>query len=215
VGADNPGWVPPEARARKHDTDLSNRLADQAFDLLSSDAVLTIIGRQNAGKLPDCGAPARAQVIDLAGAGDAGIGTVILIRDHEYVCKDRSARRVREAPAIPGGSRRRDARCGAHRAGGLTDGAHDHQSRDRCADALHRAGFGDGAGIVIRRPGRVLAGGGPAAMEATGAASQIPADCHPEVYDEGFRSRVNAWAGQFGPTEPAGIVQASGLPGAG
>jgi hypothetical protein len=50
VGADNPGWVPPEAgavrawpvaltlmdqaRAWKHDTDLGNRLADQAFGLL-------------------------------------------------------------------------------------------------------------------------------------------------------------------------------------
>ena len=46
-------------------------------------------------------------------------------------------------------------------------------------------------------------------------ASQIPADCHPEVYDEGFWSRVNAWAGRFGLTGPAGIVQASGVAGAG
>jgi hypothetical protein len=87
------------ARVRKHDTDLSNRLTDQAFGLLGRDAVLTIIGLQNAGKLPDYGAPAREQVIDLAGAGDAGIGTVILLRDHEYVCEDRGARRVREDPA--------------------------------------------------------------------------------------------------------------------
>ena len=114
MGADNPGWVPPEAgaaralpaaltlmnqaRARKHDTDLGNRLTDQAFGLLGRDAVLAIIGLQNAGKLPDCGAPAREQVIDLAGAGDARIGTVIF-RDHEYVCEDRGARRVREDPA--------------------------------------------------------------------------------------------------------------------
>ena len=60
--------------ARKHDTDLGHRPTDQAFALLGRDAVLTIIGRQNAGKLPDCGAPAREQVVDLAGAGDAGIG---------------------------------------------------------------------------------------------------------------------------------------------
>jgi hypothetical protein len=53
------------------------------------------------GKLPDCGAPAQEQVIGLAGAGDAGIGTVILIGDHEYVCEDRDARRVREDPAAP------------------------------------------------------------------------------------------------------------------
>ena len=88
-----------QARARKHDTDLGNRLTDQAFGLLGRDAVLAIIGLQNAGKLPDCGAPAREQVIDLAGVGDAGIGTVIFIRDHEYVCEDRGARRVREDPA--------------------------------------------------------------------------------------------------------------------
>ena len=33
--------------------------------------------------------------------GGAGIGTVILIRDHEYVCEDRGARRVGEDPAAP------------------------------------------------------------------------------------------------------------------
>ena len=48
-----------------------------------------------------------------------------------------------------------------------------------------------------------------------GAASQIPADCDPEVYGEGFWSRVDAWAGQFGLTGPAGIVLASEVPGAG
>ena len=63
-----------QARARKHDTDLGHRPTDQAFALLGRDAVLTIIGLQNAGKLPDCGAPAWEQVVDLAGAGDAGIG---------------------------------------------------------------------------------------------------------------------------------------------
>jgi hypothetical protein len=40
-----------QARAWKGDTDLGNRLADQAFGLLVRDAVLTIIGLQNAGKL--------------------------------------------------------------------------------------------------------------------------------------------------------------------
>jgi hypothetical protein len=65
---------------------------------------------------------------------------------------------------------------------------------------------------VIRLPGRVLTGGRAAAIEAAGAASQIPADFNPEVDDEGFWSRVNAWAGQSGLTGPAGIVQASGVP---
>jgi len=57
-------------------------LMDQArawkHGLLGRDAVLTIIGLRN-----------------------AGIGTVILIRDHEYVCEDRGSRRVREDPAAP------------------------------------------------------------------------------------------------------------------
>jgi hypothetical protein len=87
------------ARARKHDTDLSDRLTGQGFGLPGRDAVLTIIGLQNAGTLPDRGAPAREQVIDLAGAGDAGIGTVILIRDHKYDCEDRG---VVQASAVPG-----------------------------------------------------------------------------------------------------------------
>jgi len=34
-------------------------------------------------------------------------------------------------------------------------------------------------------------------------------------WTNGFWSLVNAWAGQFGLTEPAGIVRASGVPGAG
>ena len=90
-----------QARARKHDTHLSNGLTGQAFGLPGRDSVPTITGLQNAGKLPDCGAPAREQVIGLAGAGDAGVGTVILIGDHEYVFEDRGARRVREDPAAP------------------------------------------------------------------------------------------------------------------
>jgi hypothetical protein len=52
-------------------------------------------------------------------------------------------------------------------------------------------------------------------MEAARAASQIPADRSLEVCDEGFWSRVNAWAGHFGLTGPAGIVRAPGVPGAG
>ena len=63
---------------------------------------------------------------------------------------------------------------------------------------------------VIRLPGRVLTGGRAAAIKAAGAASQIPAECNPEVYDGEFWSRVNARAGQFGLTRPVGRVQASG-----
>ena len=88
-----------QARACMHDKDLGNRVTGQAVGLLGRDAVLTITGLQNAGTLPDCGTPAREQVIGLAGAGDAGIGTVIMTRDHRYVCQDQGARRVREDPA--------------------------------------------------------------------------------------------------------------------
>jgi hypothetical protein len=90
-----------QAREWKHDTDLGNRLTDPAFGLLGRDAVLTVIGLQNAGKRPECGTPAREQVTGLAGAGDAGIGTVTVIRGHEYVCEDGGARRVGEDPTAP------------------------------------------------------------------------------------------------------------------
>ena len=87
------------ARAWKRDADLGNRLAGQAVGLLGRDGVRAVIGRQDAGRLPGCGPAAREQVIDLAGAGDAGIGAMILIRDHGYGCEDRAARRVGEGRA--------------------------------------------------------------------------------------------------------------------
>jgi hypothetical protein len=125
VGADNPAWVSSEAggvRARpvaltlmaqvrgwKQDTDLGNRLTDQAVGLFGRDAVLAIIGLQDAGNLPDCCTPAREQ-----------------------------------------------------------------------------------------RSGRVLTEGRAAVIEAAEAASQVPADHNPEVYDKGCCSRVDAWTGQLG-----------------
>ena len=48
-----------QARARKHDTDRSNGLTDQASGLLGRDAVPAITRLRIAGPLPDCGAPAR------------------------------------------------------------------------------------------------------------------------------------------------------------
>jgi len=92
-----------QARAWEHDTDLGTRLTDPAAGLLGCDAVLTIIGLQNAGKLPYCGAPAWEQVIDLAGSGDAGIGAVTPTGDHENVGEERVARRAGEDPAVPPG----------------------------------------------------------------------------------------------------------------
>ena len=52
---------------------------------------LTLMDQARAWKLPHCGTPAREQVIDLAGAGDAEIGAMILTRDHDYVCEDPAA----------------------------------------------------------------------------------------------------------------------------
>ena len=68
--------MPPEAGAARA-LPVAVTFMDQAR-ARKRDAVLTIIGLQN-----------------------AGIGTVILIGDHEYVCEDRGARRVREYPAAP------------------------------------------------------------------------------------------------------------------
>jgi hypothetical protein len=79
---------------------------------------------------------------------------------------------------------------------------------------VHTAGLGDGGGTVTWLPGRGLTEGRAATIESAGAASRIPADCNPGVYDEGFWSRVDAWAGQLGLTEPrrhhAGIRGARG-----
>ncbi len=116
---DSPAWVPPSEghvkalcvalklldqadRAWPYDRDLSMRLTREATELLGTDAVLTIIELQKAGRLPHCATPAWDQFMAMAAAGDVEIATVILIRDHEYVCEDRVAQRVRdEAPAPP------------------------------------------------------------------------------------------------------------------
>jgi hypothetical protein len=63
----------------------------------------------------------------------------------------------------------------------------------RSADIPHAAGLGGGGRTVTSLPGRVLTEGQGAAMEIAGAASQIPAGCDPEVHDQGFWSRVDAW----------------------
>jgi hypothetical protein len=115
MDADNPAWVLAEpgagralpvalkardqARAWKHDMGLGDRLADQAASLLGHDAVVMITRLQNAGKLANCGTPAWERFTGLAEAGDVEIAAVILSRDHEYVCEDHGARRVREDPA--------------------------------------------------------------------------------------------------------------------
>ena len=85
----------------------------------------------------------------------------------------------------------------------------------RRTDTPHAAGLGDGGRTVTSLPGRVLTEGQAAAMEIAGAASQIPAGCDPEVYDQGLWSRVDARAGQPGVAGPAAIMQASEVAGAG
>jgi len=110
--------------------DLSDGLTDQAASLLGHDAVVTIIGLQNAAKLANCGTPAWERFTGLAEAGDVGIAAVILSRDHEYVCEDRGARRVREDPAVRPADPLNlagEMRAMELIAGGLTDGGYDHQ----------------------------------------------------------------------------------------
>ena len=90
------------ARAWPYNKDLTSRLTREATELLGPDAILTIFELQKAGKLPECGTPEWTRFIEMAQAGDVEIATVILIRDHEYVCDDRVAERVRQdAPTPP------------------------------------------------------------------------------------------------------------------
>jgi|HubBroStandDraft_6_1064221.scaffolds.fasta_scaffold1151581_2 hypothetical protein len=83
----------------------------------------------------------------------------------------------------------------------------------RSTDTPHTAELGDGGRTMTWLDGRGLTEG-QAAIETAGAASQIPADCHPEVYHEESWSRVDAWAGPLGLTGPrrhyAGIRGARG-----
>jgi hypothetical protein len=51
-----------------------------------------------------------------------------------------------------------------------------------------------------------------AAMELAEAVGQIPADCDPEVYDEGFWSRVDALAAKLGMSASAAVGRASKSP---
>jgi hypothetical protein len=85
----------------------------------------------------------------------------------------------------------------------------------RSADTAHTAGFGDDGGVVTWLPGRVLTEGRGTAIETAGAAGQIPADCNPEVNDEGFWSRVDAWAGQLGLSDPRPLCRHPRCPGPG
>jgi hypothetical protein len=83
----------------------------------------------------------------------------------------------------------------------------------RSADTAHTAELGDGGGTVTWLPGRVLTEGRAAAIETAEAASQFPAGCNPEVYDEGFWSPRGCLGRPARPYGPAGIMQASEVPG--
>jgi hypothetical protein len=88
-------------RVWPYNRDLSLRLSREATELLGPDAFLTIIELQKAGTLPHCATPAWDQFMEKAAAGDVEIAAVILIRDHEYVCEDPVAERVRQAVTDP------------------------------------------------------------------------------------------------------------------
>jgi len=83
----------------------------------------------------------------------------------------------------------------------------------RSADARHMAGFGDGAGIVIRLPGGVLTGGRAVAIEAAGGGQPDHGRFQPGGVRRRFSSRVDAWAGQFGLTGPLALYTHLRCPG--
>ena len=58
--------------------------------------------------------------------------------------------------------------------------------------------------------GRALSAGlAEAAMLIAEAACDVDADCDPELYDEGFWSRLDAWAAQLGMPGPAAFARAA------
>jgi hypothetical protein len=77
----------------------------------------------------------------------------------------------------------------------------------RRADAPHTAGLGDGGGTVTWLPGSMLTEGRAAVTRTAGVASQILADCNPEVYDEGFWPGADARASRLGLTGPAALCR--------
>ena len=89
--------------------------------------------------------------------------------------------------------------------------------RIRSADTPHTAelvGLADtDAWRVTWLPGRVLTRiQAITAMELADAVGQMPADCDPEVYDDGFWSRADSLAAELGLTGPAAVVRASEPP---
>jgi hypothetical protein len=60
--------------------------------------------------------------------------------------------------------------------------------------------------------GRVLTEG-QTSTETAESASQIPADCNPEVYDEGFWSRVDAWPASSALPDPPPLCRHPRCPG--
>jgi hypothetical protein len=66
---------------------------------------------------------------------------------------------------------------------------------------------------VTYLPGRTLTQDqAEAAMRIADAVGEIPADCDPEVYDEAFWSRADAWAAELGMSGPAAVGRASESP---
>jgi hypothetical protein len=87
----------------------------------------------------------------------------------------------------------------------------------RSADTPHTAeltGLADaGSWRVSWLPDRLLTRAqAEAAMSIAEAAGQMPSDCDPEVYDDTFWTRVDAWAAELGLTGPDAVVRAIGPP---
>jgi hypothetical protein len=51
-----------------------------------------------------------------------------------------------------------------------------------------------------------------AAMSIAEAVGQMPSDCDPDLYDDTFWTRVDAWAAELGLAGPDAVVRAMELP---
>jgi hypothetical protein len=85
--------------------------------------------------------------------------------------------------------------------------------RIRSADTPHTAELTGQAGTDSWRvswlPDRLLTRAqAEAAMSIAEAVGQMPSDCDPELYDDTFWTRVDAWAAELGFTGPDAVVRA-------
>jgi hypothetical protein len=90
-----------EESARSDDPDYSLDRSIAAGRLLGPGVAGAITTLQHAGKLPPCGSPEWARLVDHAEHGQVSIAPVLLIGDDEYACEDVVEARVRGKAGPP------------------------------------------------------------------------------------------------------------------